>query len=140
MIERKPLIDKLQKLQIRALKICFGKPNIVPSFPLHCKSSLLSLDLRRKCSLLSYMNLKLIKNDSTFILDARTDNRTRRSNEMMKIPFPRNEWFKCSISYAGPKLWNDVPFDYRKNHMTDSFKSNVRNDFWTVFNNRQTVK
>lgn len=91
LIETKLLIERLQKTQNNALRICFKVPNTSPSLPLHCRSNLLSLDLRRKCSLLNYMNLKLIKNDSTFILDAWKDIRTRTSNELMKTVFPSCE-------------------------------------------------
>lgn len=76
LIDNHVLIDKLQKLQNKALRICFEENNCSPSYPLHCKSNLLSLDLRRVCSLLNFINLKLIKGEGTFAYDTRQGNRS----------------------------------------------------------------
>lgn len=51
LIDNPVQIERLQKLQNKALRICYRKVNTYPSFPLHQTAYLLSLDLRRKCSL-----------------------------------------------------------------------------------------
>lgn len=50
------------------------------------------------------LQLKLVKGESTFILDPRKDTRMRSRDELMKISFPRNERFRNSICYIGPSV------------------------------------
>lgn len=100
-------VTKLQKLQNKALRLCFKKDNMYPSYPLHTKAKLLALDLHRKYQLLNFMNTKLIK-DHTFRIDQRKDNRTRGGSRL-EVHFPHSERFKKSLSYFGPKLCNDLP-------------------------------
>lgn len=91
LVDNPVLVEKLQKIQNRALRISYRKQNTHPSFLLHLKAHLLSLDLRRKCSLMNYINLKLVKGDSTFELKLSNDNRIQGSEEKMVTVFPKYE-------------------------------------------------
>lgn len=77
LVDKPCLIDRVQKLQNKSLRICLRKPNISPSFPLHSNVNLLSLDLQRHCTLLNFINMKLIRGDNTITWDTRKDNRTQ---------------------------------------------------------------
>lgn len=140
LVDKPTLIACLQKLQNKALRICLRESNIAPSFPLHVKTNLLSLDLRRMCTLLNFMNMKTLRGDKTFPLVASTDNRTRTSGVRHYVYLPHTERYRRSISYAGPTAWNALPPDIRSNLYPVSFKKQVRKYYWSVFQTRKSVK
>lgn len=83
-------VSRLQKLQNKALRLCFKKGNMCRFFPLHVKARLLSLDLRRRYHFLIFINMKLIKNEETFLFSSRQDNRTRGGSKL-ESNFPHTE-------------------------------------------------
>lgn len=101
LVDKPNQIDKLQKLQNKALRICLREPNTAPSYQLHCKVNLLSLNLRKRCTILNFINMKLLRDDYTFDWDTRNDNRTQAGGKRLLIGFPNSERFKRSISYQG---------------------------------------
>lgn len=140
LIDKPAQIDRLQKLQNRALRISFRESNIAPSFPLHVQADLLSLSLRRVCSLLSFINMKTLKGDTTFPLANRNDNRTRASGERYYVGFPHTERFKRSICYSGPQAWNALPQEIRDNRYPLSLKRNLSKYYWSVFREKKSVR
>lgn len=88
LITNKQQITKLQRIQNKALRLCYRTDKFNPSFPLHTSARLLSLDLRQRCALLNIVNLKLQKVDNTFAFDCRKDNRVRNSTGKLLVPFP----------------------------------------------------
>lgn len=140
LIDKPKLIDKLQKLQNKALRICLREPNTSPSYQLHCKINLLSLDLRKRSTILNFINIKLLRGDSTFSWDNRNDNRTRASGKRLQVGFPFSERFKRSISYQGPTLWNDLPKEIRENQYPQALKNSVKSYLWDIFHARKSVK
>lgn len=142
LVDNVTLVEKLQKLQNKALRICLREVNTSPSYPLHCATNLLSLDMRRACTLMSFMNIKLLRGDDTFKMETRNDNRTRAdvSGRKLCISFPRSERFKRSISFQGPSIWNGLPAVVKENLYPETFKMNVRKHYWVCFNDRKSVR
>lgn len=139
LVDKPALIARLQKLQNKGLRICLKESNIAPSYPLHVETNLLSLDLRRMCTLLNFMNMKTLRGDRTFPLVASTDNRTRTSGVRHYVHFPHTERYRRCISYAGPFAWNALPPDIRSNPYPASFKKQVKKYYWSVFQTRKSV-
>ena len=49
----------------------------------------------------------------------------RSSNEIdYKVPKPKTELFKGSLSYSGSKLWNSIPTNIRQSATIKSFTHN----------------
>lgn len=139
LICNKQHIIRLQKIQNKILRLCFNTERVFPSFQLHTRARLLSLDLRQACSLLNFINIKLLKGDTTYEFDDRKDNRVRDSKWKLKVTFPKTERFKKSICYTVPTLWNKLPKECRENHMPLVFKKSVRRAYWAIFNERNSV-
>lgn len=131
-------IKILQRIQNKALRICYRVKATEPSFPLHLRANLLSLDYRKNTCLLGIINLKLLKEDGTFEVGMK-DNRTRGKGLILKVDFPTNERFKKSLNYAGPQIWNALPLECRENLWPTAFKRNVKNYFWSMFKERATT-
>ena len=47
-------------------------------------------------------------------------------NENLAVPFSKGALYHRSFSYNGPKLWNDLPPDIRKNKSIFSFKKQLK--------------
>ena len=47
-------------------------------------------------------------------------------NENLAVPFSKGALFHRSFSYNGPKLWNDLPRDIRRNKSIFSFKKQLK--------------
>lgn len=131
-------IARLQKIQNKCLRICYGKPKMSPSFPLHTRAKLLPLRMRRKCQLLCLMNKKLIKEDGTFVIERRKRNSSRRG-VMVEIELPKSERFKKSLAYDGPLSWNSLPQSCKVSHIPDCFKKNIKQYYLSMFLNEGTV-
>lgn len=140
LVDKPAQVNRLQKLQNRAMRICFRESNTSPSFPLHVRADLLSLKLRRRCTLLGFINMKSLRGDPTFPMSNRNDNRTRASGDMYHVNFPHTERYKRSISYTGPQTWNALPLEIRENRYPLTLKSNLRKYYWSVFQENKTVK
>lgn len=118
-------VEKLQKVQNKCLRVCFRKDNRFPSSRLHLKANLLPLHYRRECCLLSLINKKLIKDDGTFAIDACKSNRARGGSKAV-IQFPKVEYFRKSIAYIMPSLWNSLPQNYKENPLPWIFKKKIK--------------
>lgn len=92
------------------------------------------------CSLLNFMNMKALREDNTFPLVASTDNRTRSSGVRHVTKLPLMERYKRCLNYVGPFAWNALSLEIRSNLYPESFKKNVRKFYWSVFNNRKSVR
>lgn len=51
----------------------------------------------------------------------------------LEVMFPYYERYEKSISYYGPRIWNELPPECKVNHMPNSFKKNLKQHFWTIF-------
>lgn len=69
-------IKKLQKVQNRALRLCYKTEFNNSAYDLHIRANLLSLKCRKHANILRIINSKLIKCDNTFIFISK-DNRTQ---------------------------------------------------------------
>lgn len=94
LIDNRQLVEKLQKLQNKALRICLGEPNTAPSYPLPFKVNLQSLDLGQVYTLLHYIDLKVVKGDGTFALDTRTDISTQANDPKLCVITSYRKFYK----------------------------------------------
>jgi len=61
---------------------------------------------------------------------------TRRSEYRMKPPFKLTNMGQSSISYVGPKVWNNLPSECRLEINSNKFKHKIKEHF---FENIQRV-
>lgn len=85
------------------------------------------------------MNLKLLREDGTFMYDIRKDNRVR-GGAKLKLIRPKYENVKRSISYKGPYLWNNLPVACKRNQLPEVFKKNLKKHIWAKFTERGSVR
>lgn len=98
---RKDQISCLQKIQNRALRLCYKTSPFESAFPLRVQAKLLRLDLRKKAILLGIINIKLIKGDNNFVF-AKSDSRSRSGTRLMQA-FPNYERYKGRCAIRAPK-------------------------------------
>lgn len=73
--------------------------------------------------------------------DTRTDNRTRAGGVgKLCVNFPHTEGYKKSISHVGPFTWNALPKVVKENLYHETFKGNVKNYYWSMFQTRKRVR
>lgn len=80
---------------------------------------------------------KLLKEDSNYALACRKSNREWLGAKIDLIR-PRNEKFKKSITYNGPKLWNDLLLFTKENLMPHVFRKHMKR-YYLVFCNDSLV-
>ena len=113
------MLDKLQRLQNRCLKICLNVNNRFNTDVLDAMSKCPKLPERRRVHVNNFMYGRMSKEQ---LLDTR-DIRTRAHDApLFKIKVPKNETYKRSVEYAGSQQWNSLAADVRNIRDASSFK------------------
>ena len=118
---------KLQTLQNKALRCALRKEKLTKSAILHNEANILKLKERRHVHILLHMfQLSQLPNFKLWKTHKSTGVRTRSSKKKL-ITFrrPTNEKYRKSITYQGPKLWNNLPAGVQKIDSYHEFKSQV---------------
>ena len=113
----------IQKLQNRAARILTGKYdyNLYPSSTLIRDMKWMSISQRfiYFISILMYNcnnnpNLyKPLSNCLCFVADKHNYPTRVSKNKALKLPLPRTEIYKKSVTYSGAKIWNNIPYEIR---------------------------
>ena len=122
---------KLQVLQNKALRCALSKEKLFPTDELHVEAKLLKLKDRRHMHVLLHMyQLAQMPNFKLWKTHQPNGVRTRSSKKKL-ITFrrPTMEKYRKSITYQGPKLWNNLPAQVQKLDTYHEFKSNVKKMF-----------
>ena len=118
---------KLQVLQNRALKCALSKDKLCNTEEIHIEAKLLKLKDRRHVHVLLHMfQLAQMPNFKLWKMHQPVGTRTRSSKKkLLTSRRPKNEKFKRSITYQGPKLWNSLPANIQKLDSYQEFKGEV---------------
>lgn len=131
------LRTKVQRLQNRALRICFRAGRYDQINNLHSQAHLPTLDKRRDFDILKLFHRKIYLlnlNFSNITVSGISGNnsstpacRTRSMDSpMIHTDRPNSEKFRRSLLYSGSQLWNSLPPDLRNRADYNSFKSSVK--------------
>ena len=113
-------LSKIQKLQNRGLRICFGHRNILSIDDMHTEAKLVKLEIRRTHHVYNFM-FKQKLNQS--VVDNRNI-RTRAHDAILyESNMPRCEKFKKNVFYYGARLWNQLPVNERRIDENNKFKN-----------------
>ena len=113
------MLDKLQRLQNRCLKMCLNVNNRSNTDALHTITNCPELAERRRAHVNNFMHGRLSREQ---LLDTR-DIRTRvHDAPLFKIVVPKNETYKRSVEYAGSQQWNSLAADTRNIRDASAFK------------------
>ena len=124
-LNRKHDVEKLQKLQNRALRLCFNvpSPRDVSVNDLHNHANLALLGTRREIQLLGLM-YDISKNPS-YVLNSRANTRQARkivfATEIVKYDI-----YRKSPYYVGCNLWNTLPAEIQMQQSRGNFKIELR--------------
>ena len=99
-------LNKLQKLQNRALRICCGHRNMLTTYEMHHEAKLSKFMNRRTQHVYNFMFKQ--KNNEKLVDDRNI--RTRAHDAILYITvLPKCEKSKCNVFYYGACLWNQLP-------------------------------
>ena len=116
----KKLLDKLDHLQKRAVKLCLKLDVIAPKDKLLTSAGLAKLSKRREAPLLNYMYKK---KNCIELLDIKKVYTRARAAPLFKTIIPKCEKYKNSVLYKGAMNWNSLPVNVRNIDTFDSFKN-----------------
>lgn len=129
-------LDKIQKLQNRALRIVDLAPRYTSNLDLHKKYKVSPLFIRRSNNLLklihTYLRHNLDESNTAWDIGPNsTDINHRVLTRQTRTPYipltiPRTVKYKLSCAYAGPKLWLDQPLALRQIADRDEFKMRLK--------------
>lgn len=124
---KKKDVSKLQKLQNRSLRICCRTNRYTSNIPLHRKSNVLPLYLRRNLDTYKIMFKRMVA-EKREVIDNDTSRIVTRYSASKPPIFvsPRSNKFLNSISYQAPLLWAGLPNDIKKISDYDKFSSSVK--------------
>ena len=114
--------DKLQKLQVRALKICTKSIINMPLGILYRSTNTVPLEKRRLAHVYNFMYEQKC---NVHRLDLRKIYTRRRDAPIFHVKRPNCEKYKNNVFYYGANLWNDLPVKTRKIDTYDKFKTNT---------------
>ena len=124
-INRKHDVDKLQKLQNRALRLCFDiiDPMSVSVCQLHTQAQIGMLEPRRDVQLLGL--LYDMHSDTRYLRD--TIINTRLADRIVfSVDRVNYEIYRRSPYYVGHKLWNNLDMDVQMSKTKSLFKSRIK--------------
>ena len=122
---------KLQTLQNKALRSALCKSKYTRSLELHNEANILKLKDRRHVHVLLHMfQLAQMPDFKLWKAHKPVGVRTRSSKKkLLTLRKPTNEKYKKSITYQGPKLWNNLPGYMQKIQSYHDFKLQVKKLF-----------
>ena len=128
----KTYLDKLEKLQNKALRIIFKTPLRDPITPLYCRSGILKLNDLFYFEVAKLMHQIIHKKspnnfESYFTYSSNISAYSTRQKSANHLFLPRFHTSRTqrSIKYLGSKIWNSIPYDIRILPFT-KFKSSYK--------------
>ena len=115
-------LDRLQRLQNRALKICLNSNRHESTEYIHRQTKVPLLDNRRKNHLLSYMYKQ---KDLGINLDIPRINTRSADAPRFVLRQPNLSCYKRSVEYEGAKAWNRLPNSLKLTPNYLSFKNKI---------------
>ena len=107
--------------QKRTIRLIHGKSFLHHTNELFSESKILKFKEVMEYRILIYM----FKNRDRFEIVGSHGYSTRSSNNL-RITFHRTVKTQCSISYLGPKFWNDIPIILQNSRNVHIFKNNLK--------------
>ena len=98
-------LDKLQRIQNRALKICLNVNHYLPTILLHQEANVPNITARRSCHLANYI---FSRKDDIDLLVVRDINTRRFDAPVLETDRPNIETYKHRTIYRGVALWNNL--------------------------------
>ena len=123
------LKNELIKIQKRAARIILDRPVDSPSADLFKQLKWMTfperVDYKKAICIFKSLQSDNIKCPSYILNKFQfvNDTRLRSSHQkLLKVPKPNMEFYRNSLNYSGPKLWNDIPLDIRSCRSEKQFK------------------
>lgn len=141
---RKSVLERLQKLVNKSLRICFKANFTVSSCHLHLNAQILPLRLQRKIATLKLIFLvnqrmmhKYQTHNTRQIILGR---QTRHSLwNYVKCEFSKSEWYQKSVVYQGPKYWEILPTRLKSGSDILEFKKSIEDYYIVMFREENFV-
>ena len=103
-------LDKMQKLENRALRVCLDVHHYLPVIVLHQEADIPNLIVRRSCNIKKYMYKQ--QNDDSLLVKPNIMTRLHKGN-IFKTQKPCLETFKKNLLYNGALTWYSLPAEVR---------------------------
>ena len=117
-------LEKIQKLQNRAIRLCLGKDSRYNVLLLHQESNIPRLENRRHTHLLNFVYPRAHMDKYVEIPAVPL---RRYDTPILFVHFPNNESFRRSILFQGAIAWNTLPVVDRAVDSHTKFKSIQKN-------------
>lgn len=137
----KATFDRLQKLQNKALRICFCANRYTSNYDLHRQSNVLAVILRSKLDMYKIMYKRML------LIQSQTRNEFDDSREQIRpmtryaaarppiFEKPKTAKFVESVTYQGPKIWAELPNPLKSLNdfptFDREFRKLIKDDFLT---------
>ena len=126
-------LNGILKLQKRTARLILDQNPIAPSEPLFKQLGWMSIEQRIKYHqyLLVSKCLKneaseYSKNKTQYLSDKNPYSLRNVVSEKLQIPKAKTELFRKTLTYSGPKLWNEIPFSIRQASPHNALKIKVK--------------
>ena len=116
---------RLQVLQNKGLRCALSRDYDTSIDDLHQEAKLLKLKFRREQHMLIYM-YDAAQNEGNHKAASKSAVKTRSSKKLLlRTKRPHTEKYRKSLTYRGPKKWNDLPEGYHRTSTKSQFKSMI---------------
>ena len=119
------LLDKLQRLQNKCLRVCLGQNRRFSTEVAHRMAFVPWLKDRRIAHTLNFMYKRKERRDLLNVTQIRT---RAHDAPLFHVKIPRYEAFKRSVSYSASSLWNNLPPNVRNTDTYLKFKNLQKNN------------
>ena len=115
-------LEKLQRLQNRALKLCLGFHKREDTEMVHRSAKVPLLENRRRSHVYNFM---FKRKEMKYNLDVPTIGTRSADSPRFILPNPNLECYKRSLEYSGAKAWNNLPKELKLIPNYLSFKNQI---------------
>jgi hypothetical protein len=125
------LINEIIKFQKRAARIILDKSFDAPSSDLFKELNWMRFDDRMiyKKAIIMFKSIndipypQYMQSKFQFVYQKHERNLRSTNSSDLAVPRPKKEFFRKSLVYSGPKLWNNIPLNIRKSKTVQEFQA-----------------
>lgn len=126
------MLQKLQRIQNKCLRICTRAERFTNNFDLRVKCRVLPLRLRRESQMIKYM-FNQVRLDISLLTELIRSGNKSVLKWLCKVPLPKSERYKRLVAYSAIIVWNAILDCLRMCNDLRSFKCQLKKFMYSRF-------
>ena len=132
------LLNKVQTIQNKLLKVLFNYPYLTDTNELHSRLGLLKVKDIYNSHILKFVyesinKLSIVQFHDYYKLANTIHNHNTRNRKRLYAERTKTNYGQCTLNFQGTKLWNSLDLEVQHSKSTNSFKRAIKNKFLSTY-------